>query len=77
MKKTSVIISLIVVLAVFLTVLASCDTNTSHKKPEPSGQGGYDIEITTTEPSTRISQSVNLPSVYTFAPLSKYFIILS
>jgi peptidoglycan/xylan/chitin deacetylase (PgdA/CDA1 family) len=54
MKKTSVIISLIIVFAVFLTVLASCDTNTS-QKPEPSGQGGYDIETTnesTKSPST-------------------------
>lgn len=63
MKKTSVIISLIVVFAFIMTVLASCDSNTSHKKPEQSGQGGYDIEITTSEKNTSEQKT---------SPASKY-----
>ncbi len=49
MKKITVIISLIVAFAVLMTVMTSCDTNSSSKKPEPSGQGGYDIEASSSE----------------------------
>ncbi len=64
MKKTSVTISLIVVFAVFMTVLASCGSNTSHKKPEPSGQGGYDIEITTSEAPSTTEETPSTTSEY-------------
>lgn len=45
MKKRSVAIVLTAVFAAVLTIFSSC-SKTPSKAPDPSGQGGYDIEIT-------------------------------
>lgn len=45
MKRRSVTIALIAVFAAVLTIFSSCG-KTPSETPEPSGQGGYDIEIT-------------------------------
>lgn len=50
MKRRSVAIILAAIVAV-LTVFSSC-SKTPSENPEPSGQGGYDIEITTEADST-------------------------
>ena len=48
MKKYSAVIALIAALSIILTVFVLCDNKTPSGN-EPSGQGGYDIEVTTTE----------------------------